>query len=190
MNKSEQRKIMLNKMKNISEIDKSYCSNLAVSRLKETELYKNSSNIFVFVSFNDEISTHNFIKDSLLSGKNIYIPYTDLRNKKMYVSKLLNFGELTVGSYGILSQNENNLKIVSPEILDLTITPGVVFSENLQRIGYGGGYYDNFFSEYNIKNKVGLCYDLQVVKYLEPEIHDVVLDMIITEKKIYEVKYE
>ncbi len=61
--------------------------------------------------------------------------------------------------------------------------------EDGNRIGYGGGYYDRYFSGLNSRiKKVVLAYDLQIVESLVTEKHDVTIDFIITEKEIIEIK--
>ena len=61
------------------------------------------------------------------------------------------------------------------------------FDDQLNRLGYGGGYYDRYLSREQKNNKlfkVGLGFSFQKVKNLPVEKHDKSLDCIITEKKI------
>ena len=63
--------------------------------------------------------------------------------------------ELMEGYFGILEPTSNN------KIEDfnnaVSITPGICFSYDLYRIGYGKGYYDKFYSNHGVY-KIGLCY--------------------------------
>ena len=73
------------------------------------------------------------------------------------------------------------------------LVPGVVFDETGNRIGYGGGYYDKYLhwlvNEVSIDNicKVAVAYECQLVEQgrLESEVHDVKVDYVITETKLY-----
>jgi len=67
----------------------------------------------------------------------------------------------------------------------LIIVPGVAFDLNLNRIGYGKGYYDRFLSKVS-KNvpKIALAYDFQVLESISEGENDIKMDMIITEKRI------
>ena len=71
----------------------------------------------------------------------------------------------------------NNL--VKPDII---ITPLIAFDHQLYRLGYGGGYYDRYFTENTNVIKVGIASNIQKSTTLLPvESHDIKLDAIITE---------
>ena len=67
---------------------------------------------------------------------------------------------------------------------DILLVPLVAFDKYLNRIGYGGGYYDRYLKKLK-KEKIltiGLAYSFQKVKKIEAEQNDIKLDSIITEK--------
>jgi 5-formyltetrahydrofolate cyclo-ligase len=68
------------------------------------------------------------------------------------------------------------------------LVPGVAFDLNRARLGYGGGYYDKFFSNLNKLNvnlfKLALALDLQIVQKVPCEQHDLPVDLIITETRV------
>lgn len=72
-----------------------------------------------------------------------------------------------------------------PASLDVIIVPLLAFDKNLHRLGYGGGYYDRLSRLYPMAHLVGLAYDFQRVAKLPSEAHDVTLDVIITDKRVY-----
>lgn len=53
-----------------------------IESLKQTEEYQSARIIMCFVSFKDEVETHQFIKDALAEGKKVYVPYI-LRPEKL-----------------------------------------------------------------------------------------------------------
>ncbi|MFB0971552.1 MAG: 5-formyltetrahydrofolate cyclo-ligase [Neofamilia sp.] len=172
MNKISWRKLIIQKRSELSSSEKEKLSNQVIERLVNTNEYDKAKNIFIFVSTEDEVFTHNFIKNSIKLGKNIYIPHVDPIKKLMYASKLENFDDLEMGFYDILSLPESKLKIVNPEELDLIVVPGLVFGKNLYRIGYGGGYYDKYLSNPNLTAiKIGICYEFQVVEKVDFDIY-------------------
>ena len=74
-------------------------------------------------------------------------------------------------------------KVKYPDIL---LVPLVAYDKNLNRIGYGGGFYDRYIKKIK-KNKkiitIGLAYSFQKVKKIPVNEYDIKLDFIVTEKK-------
>lgn len=65
------------------------------------------------------------------------------------------------------------------------IVPLLAFDHDLNRIGFGGGWYDRFLSTQPDALKIGLAFDVQRTDQLPIEDHDVPLDMVITETAVY-----
>lgn len=62
--------------------------------------------------------------------------------------------------------------------------PGVAFTESGERLGYGGGYYDQLIPLMKATvPKIALAFDLQIIDSLPVEDHDIRIDGIITESK-------
>ena len=68
---------------------------------------------------------------------------------------------------------------------DAVIVPMLGFDTNLQRIGYGGGYYDKFLATQLQARKIGVCFELGRVQRIPTETYDVPLDVIITDTHRY-----
>jgi len=146
------------------------------------------------------------LKNENIKGKNIggYYPYNyevdvieilkEFEKKKFLISlpKIKNnfqmdFFEwslnspLVINEYGIPEPVSN--KIRYPDIL---LVPLVAFDNKLNRIGYGGGFYDRYIKKIKRKKKIttiGLAFSFQEVKKIETNKFDIKLDFIVTEKK-------
>ncbi|GLR15875.1 5-formyltetrahydrofolate cyclo-ligase [Portibacter lacus] len=108
--------------------------------------------------------------------------YTIISPKTLAARKLEHFilsdvEKLETGLFGTLYPHGNTY--FEEETYDLIIIPGVAFGEQRYRLGYGGGYYDNFLEDHPLAYKVGLCYPFQVVKDLPKEEHDAKLDFLL-----------
>ena len=57
--------------------------------------------------------------------------------------------------------------------------PGMAFDPQGHRIGYGGGFYDKFLAKETNHPTLALCYDFQMVEYLETEEYDIPVDTVI-----------
>lgn len=89
---------------------------------------------------------------------------------------------LNVNKYGI-PEPKSKTKVI-PSIL---FVPMVAFDKRLNRLGYGGGYYDRFLKKYEKKNiiKIGLAIACQKIKKVPLNSFDKKMDYILTEKKLY-----
>ena len=91
------------------------------------------------------------------------------------------FGQiLEVGKFGVLRPNYNAFDVVP----DVVLVPIVAFDENLNRIGYGGGFYDRFLKDFK-GIKIGLAFEMQKRSEIGIENFDSKLDYIVTESNIY-----
>ena len=65
---------------------------------------------------------------------------------------------------------------------DVVLVPGVLFDRRLNRLGYGGGFYDRTIEYYRKNNNtrfIGICYPSQIVTELPRAEHDQSLDFLI-----------
>lgn len=187
MSKKEKlRELYQKKRKQMDEIILKNKSNSITDKVYSYVKENSYKDIMIFVSFRNEIYTHDLIKKLLEENINIYVPYIDKNDDEMKISHITNFAnDLKPGVFGILEPKEQlrtdiNLK----EKLDLIIVPGLVYSKKGYRIGYGGGYYDKFLSSItgDVK-KVGIVYSNLVVDKLPVDSYDIPVDLIITDKK-------
>lgn len=175
MTKEEIRKETLKKRKNIENKEKK--DGVILNTLISQQFYKNAQSIMTYISYNGEVDTHKLIKKMLLDKKSLYAPAC-ISKTEMEARAFSSFSDLSVGAYGIL---EPKGKIRAD--FDLIVVPGIAFSENLHRIGYGAGYYDRFLKEKKAV-AVGLFYEIQKCEF-ESDPYDLSLDYIITEENIY-----
>ena len=88
---------------------------------------------------------------------------------------------LKINKYGIPEPTSN--KIDYPNIL---LVPLVAFDKHLNRVGYGGGFYDRYIKKLKEKKRIitiGLAYSFQEVKKIPINRYDIKLDFVVTEKK-------
>ena len=89
---------------------------------------------------------------------------------------------LIVNKYGIPEPKKTT--IVYPDII---LVPMVAFDKNLNRLGYGGGYYDRMIEKLMKKKnflKIGLAFSKQKINNLPMSKFDKKMDYIVTEKYI------
>ena len=189
MNKSSLRKEMLKKRSKLSIDERNIYSKTIANLLYETNFYKNAETIMAFINFGSEINTRYIIEDSIELGKDIVIPITVPETKELRISKLLDYSELEIGHYNILTPKKEYLRYIDPSSIDLVLVPGLIFAKDGYRVGYGGGYYDRFLSKLNPNvPKIGIGFDLQVKERVPTDQYDIPVDYILTEKGLVEIR--
>ena len=89
---------------------------------------------------------------------------------------------LKINKYGIPEPEIQS--IIYPDIL---LIPLVAFDKNLNRLGYGGGYYDRLIERLSKKKniiKIGLAFSIQEIDKVPINMYDQKLDYIVTNKHI------
>ena len=146
--------------------------------------------VMAYASMRKEIETFELLEELLEKGYLVYLPYTRQDIVDLGTAQINNLDkDLKDGVFGV---QEPVVKIRDEEVpvdFDIIIVPGACFTVQGYRIGYGGGYYDSFLAKHaNGALKVGFCYDCFIVDSIPVEDHDVPVDLIITEKRIINIK--
>ena len=187
--KEDLRKTILSKRDSMDAADNKRLSGTICRSLIALSAYESSKTIMCFVSFRSEVNTGIIIKNILDRGKRLVVPVADIKTKSLKLSYVNSIGDLVPGAYGIPEPSPSSFREASPEDIDLVLVPGACFNLKGYRIGYGGGYYDKFLP--GIRKDalaLGLCFDFQIVSSIEPEKHDVPVDMVLTEKRMIKTK--
>jgi len=130
---------------------------------------------------NFEADTFQLMKMFKQKGYKLSLPVISSKYDMNFYTWNLN-DPLYVNKYGI-PEPKSKIKVI-PSIL---LIPMVAYDKRLNRLGYGGGYYDRFLKKYEKKNilKIGLAITCQEVKKLPTNNFDKKMDYILTEKKLY-----
>lgn len=72
------------------------------------------------------------------------------------------------------------------ERFDLILVPLLAFDDQLNRVGYGGGWYDKFLATQPQAASIGLAYETQRVERIVSEPHDIKLSRVITDQRVYD----
>ena len=179
--KNQLKESILKKRNSLSKEEIIEKSSKIKGNLFSLDYYKKSKTIMFFVSFNSEVDTHDMIRDALKS-KTVVVP--KVAYHEIEPSFIIDFDNLIPGKFGILEPIET-MKIAYKNI-DLILVPGIAFDKEGHRIGYGFGYYDKFLKKVPKAIKIGLAFDFQIVDKIPREMHDVPVDLIVTEERVVE----
>ncbi|MDA9071525.1 5-formyltetrahydrofolate cyclo-ligase [Candidatus Pelagibacter sp.] len=153
--------------------------NLILKILKKEKITKNLIGGYYPVNF--EIDDLELLKKLEKKKFEISLPVIK-KNFQMDFYKWSFSNPLKINKYGIPEPEIKN--IVYPDIL---LIPLVAFDKNLNRLGYGGGYYDRLISKLSKKKKIikiGLAFTVQKIDKIPISVYDKKLDYIVTNKYI------
>ena len=179
VNKTEIRKKILDKRRKNDE------KKFQINFKDISRILKKSKSVHKIVGgyypYNSEVDTTKILKEFEKKRYLISLPKIK-KNFQMDFFQWSSNDPLSINKYGIPEPISD--KVIYPDIL---LVPIVAFDKNLNRIGYGGGFYDRYIKRVK-KNKniltIGLAYSFQKVKKIKVNNNDMKLDFILTNKKI------
>ena len=183
LEKNKIRKEILGKRNTLSTEEVEKKSDLIIQNLEK--FIKNTENIMIFMDMKNEVRITKLME--FYPKKSFFIPkITDSKNREMKINKYEE-NELVLHKFGYYESSSSDF--YNENILDIVIVPAVVFDLEKNRIGFGGGYYDTFLKKIRRENKkvlfIGICYDFQIIEKVPAEEHDVVLDFVVSESRIF-----
>ena len=146
------------------------CAKLVALQLK--------SPIAVYLASTQEIDLSPVIRKMLAMGVKVVAPRWNGETYELAVLKGLDEAHLCKGPMGILEPAE--AEIVSPKEAEIWLVPGLAFTRNGKRLGYGGGWYDRLLTDAPKGSlKLGIAHAFQVVDDLPSESHDILLSKVV-----------
>ena len=166
--KAELRKKILQEMKALSQEQKQAMDRALTDRLLQHPFYQEAKVIATYLSFTHEFQTQELIEQALKDGKKVLIPKTYPKGRMEFV--VYDPQQLAKTSFGLL-EPQGDLEVVDPSQIDLIHVPGLAFSKEGYRIGYGGGYYDRYLENFG-RHSLSTIYPCQIQDF-NSEDHDI-----------------
>ena len=178
--KSELRKQVLQEMKAIPRTQKVTLDLALTERLLQHPFYQEAKTIATYLSFPHEFQTQELIEQALKDGKKVLIPKTYPKGRMDFV--VYDPQQLVKTAFGLL-EPQGDLEVVDASQIDLIHVPGLAFTMEGYRIGYGGGYYDRYLEQFS-GHTLSTVYHYQVQDFI-PENHDIpVQEVLIDERNL------
>jgi 5-formyltetrahydrofolate cyclo-ligase len=166
---------------------RSELSSRITPRLLALPAYGDARCVLAYVTFGAEFDTGAFIADLRARGKQLVLPRVDreTRSLKLYAVRDPDL-ELAPGVWGIREPRVEVCPEVAPATVDFALVPGVAFTANCERLGYGGGFYDRLIPKFAGRPAlVAAAYSLQIVPELPVTPTDQKVDRVVTENAEY-----
>ena len=155
-------------------------------RILSSPLWEESRLVLLYSPIRREADTERLREAAEREGKKTAYPRVEGEKIRFYLAA--SEEDFVSGTFGIREPKEG-LPPAGAFLKDnpeqvLVITPGLVFSEQGDRLGYGAGYYDRFFKEHPGVLSLGAAFERQIQKDLPVSPWDVPLQAIATEERL------
>ncbi|RSI80814.1 putative 5-formyltetrahydrofolate cyclo-ligase [Streptococcus mitis] len=172
--KAELRKKILQEMKALSQEQKQAMDQVLTERFLHHPFYQEAKVIATYLSFPHEFQTQGLIDQALKDGKKVLIPKTYPKGRMDFV--VYDPQQLAKTSFGLL-EPQGDLEVVDPSQIDLIHVPGLAFTREGYRIGYGGGYYDRYLENF-AGQTMSTIYPCQIQDF-NSEDHDIAVQEVL-----------
>lgn len=166
--KSKLRKQVLQEMKAVPQKQKIAMDRALTERFLQHPFYQEAKVVATYLSFPHEFQTQGLIDQVLKDGKKVLIPKTYPKGRMEFV--VYDPQQLKKTSFGLL-EPQGDLEVVDASQIDLIHVPGLAFTREGYRIGYGGGYYDRYL-EHFAGQTMSTIYPCQIQTF-NPDSHDI-----------------
>lgn len=158
----------------------------AQARLARLPEWAASRAVCCYLAAPGETQTARLLADCRRHGRRICVPAFCRRRRAYFPAWLLPDSALAPG-YGGIAEPQVPQWVPEGERVDLAVAPGLAFDPAGMRLGHGGGHYDRLLALPVLRGafKVGLAFEMQVVKALPGCPWDVAMDAVVTELGVY-----
>lgn len=141
------------------------------AQVAELDAYRAARTVMAFVGFKGEPDTDPLFARLDADGKRLLLPRVEASG----IVAADGSSPHIVSKFGV---HEPSGPPVDPRQIDLVIVPGLAFTREGDRLGYGRGYYDMFLPKVPAPS-VGVCFEEQLVDEMPLAAHDVQVDRVI-----------
>lgn len=183
MSKKIMRNQVLDALNTMDRAEHTKQSLAIIKRLLESAEYRNAQTIGITISRFPEVDTRPLIEAAWQAGKRIAVPKCIRESREMDFRLITSYNSLEIVYLDLLEPIVEETVSVDKRAIDLQIVPGAVFSDEGYRIGFGGGYYDRYLSDY-AGDTLSLAFENQRSKIVPVEHHDIPVNKIFTVEKV------
>jgi len=152
-----------------------------------TDEFQNAQTIGMTISRFPEVNTRFIIEAAWSMGKQVAAPKCIKQTREMDFRLITSYSDLETIYMDLLEPIVEKTQSIKKEDIDLLVVPGVLYSNEGYRIGFGGGYYDRYLMDFG-GHTMSLAFNSQTNRKIPVEEHDIPVELIITEKAIHQCK--
>jgi len=180
--KNALRELLLERRDNTSFDLLKIASKKIQKRINKVYAFKDAKKIGLYYPIGSEILTQDIIQELISKGKEVFLP--KVIGENIEFRKIKDFSSLESGNFGIMEPKED---CQVDNYLDIIVVPTVGISPSGVRLGYGHGFYDKFLDKKDALT-ISLTLEKQIIKNIPKSEHDISIDWIITEDRMFQSK--
>lgn len=181
MSKNSLRNQMLGFLKKMDRLTYERFSEDIMNRVTASDEFLNAATIGITVSRFPEVDTIPLIQSAWQCGKKVAVPKCIRSTKGMDFRIISSLDDLETVYMDLQEPKIHATISATKGEIDLQIVPGVLFSPDGYRIGFGGGYYDRYLCDYK-GNMISMAFSCQMEHAIPIDHHDIPVQKIFTEK--------
>ena len=163
-----------------------------MERLVQLPEYQRAGTVLGYMNFGAEFASEMWIAHVLAEGKRLVLPKVNRHTNCLDLYRVDDLdNQLVQGMWGIREPIVERCGRVSTlNEVEFALLPGVAFTRNGMRLGYGGGFYDKLLANPDGKKHTrqpllfAAAFALQIVGYIPQEVTDVKVGWVVTEQEI------
>ncbi len=158
------------------------------AHLRRYEPYRCARTVLAYWTMGSEVPTEALIAAALRGRKVVCLPQIVAAERRLVPRRILDpVSDLVAGYRGILEPDPARTPQVGLSRLDLVLVPGLAFTRQGARLGYGEGYFDRFLATLPARVwRVALAYAGQVTDRVPADPWDVPMHAIVTPDGVIE----
>ncbi|MGH8616822.1 MAG: 5-formyltetrahydrofolate cyclo-ligase [Burkholderiales bacterium] len=159
----------------------------ALERVTALDAWRSARCVMAYLSFGSELDTTGFVRDTLARGARLALPRINADTGEIDPLAVADPARETVpGKWGLREPDPARCAAVALADIDFVLLPGVAFTVNGKRLGYGRGYYDRLIARFPARPVlVAAAFEVQILPDLPTGPADQRADLIVTEKDAY-----
>lgn len=156
-------------------------------RLLQLPEYSRAETVLGYMNFGSEYASELWVAQVLADGKRLVLPRVNRHTNTLDLYRVDDLeSQLAAGLWGIREPVIERCKRLNDiNEVEFVLLPGIAFSRDGARLGYGGGFYDKLLAHApHHPALVTAAFGLQIVAQIPQEATDVSVEWIVTQEEI------
>jgi 5-formyltetrahydrofolate cyclo-ligase len=161
-------------------------SRTVVGAICDLPEYRQAQTVLGYLNFGAELAAELWVQQALTDGKRVLLPRVNRASRHLDIYKVSDLqNDVAPGLWGIREPVVGRcIKEDALGTVDFILLPGVAFTREGVRLGYGGGFYDRLLAQLPHRpTLVAGAFALQVVQEIPQENTDRNVGWLVTEEE-------